>query len=172
MTISEFKDLMLGLSASISMFTIATSIWLSLKEYRLKLRAEGRQQKSMEIEAEIRLQTLFVELLKIANGRSGYQLSEKTAEFILQNLKVEEGTPLTIQNLNRAVEDAAILSLPVGSASQDAAMAAIAALSLKYIELEAPGIRALESLASTIKSDCARYYLELVRHTLSKRDAA
>jgi hypothetical protein len=168
MTITEFKELILTISASISMLAVAIGIWMSLKEYRIKLQAERRQQRSAEIEAEIRLQTLFSELMKIANGRSGYQVSEKAVDFVLQNVKSPSGE-INIANLNQAIEDFAILTLPVGLASQDAAVAAIAALTLRYNELEEPGLRALESLCNSNMSKHAESYLKMVRDARSSR---
>jgi hypothetical protein len=124
MTLGEAKDWVLALSASVSMLAVATGVWMSLREYRLKMQAEARQQRSADIEADVRLQTLFAELMKIANGRSGYQVSEKAVEFLLQHMKTSTGE-VDIPSLNRAIEDLAVLRLPVGSAAQDAAVASI-----------------------------------------------
>lgn len=170
MNINVFKEWILTISASVSMLAVAVGIWMSLREYRIKLQAERRQQRSAGIEAEIRLQTLFSELMKIANGRSGYQVSEKAVDFLLQNVKATSGE-INTAHLNQALEDLAILTLPVGSASQDAAVAAIAALTLRYEELEEPGLRALESLCNPVTSKHAEPYLKLVRDTLSSRKA-
>lgn len=148
MLISEFKDFVLAISGSVSMIAVSVGVWFALREYRIKLQAEARLQRSGEIESEIRLQTLFVELLKIANGRSGYQVSEKTAEFVLQHVSDRVGKSSSIADLHKAVEDAAIITLPVGAASQDAAVAAIAALALRHHVLEKPALRALESLSA------------------------
>jgi hypothetical protein len=171
MSIAEAKEWVLTLSASVSMLAVAVGIWMSLREYRLKLRAEARQQLSAEIEAEIRLQTLFSELMRVANGRSGYQVSEKAVEFLLENIK-KEGGAIDLPALNQAIEDVAVLTLPVGSASQDAAVAAIAALTLGHEVLEEPGLRALESLCSPVTSKHAETYLKKVRNVLSQRRGA
>ena len=167
MNIADIKEWVLTLSASVSMLAVGVGIWMSLREYRLKLQAERRQQRSAEVESEIRLQTLFSELMEIANGRNGYQVSEKAVEFLLQNFKGD----LNLAVLNQAVKDLAILTLPVGSAQQDAAIAAIAALTLRHSILEDPGLRALESLCSPETSKVANSYLKLVRDSLSARKA-
>lgn len=168
MTSAGLKEWILIVSASVSMIAVAIGIWMSLREYRIKLQAERRQQRSAEIEAEIRLQTLFSELMKIANGRSGYQVSERAVDFLLQHLKADSGD-INIANLNRTIEELAILTLPVGSASQDAAVAAIAALTLRHEELEEPGLRALESLCNPVTSKHAEAYLKKVRDALLSR---
>ncbi len=147
MDVSQLKEWILTVSASISMLAVAVGVWMSLKEYRLKLQAEARERRSAEVEAEIRLQTLFSELMSRANGRSGYAVSENAAQFVLQNLHSDEGT-LDLETLNQAVEDGAILTLPVGAAAQDAAVAAIAGLTIRHPELRDTGLRALESLDS------------------------
>jgi ribosomal protein S7 len=171
MTIADLKEWVLTISASVSMIAVAVGIWMSLREYRIKLQAERRQQQSAEIEAEIRLQTLFSELMKTANGRSGYQVSEKAVEFCLQHIKTTTGDT-DIATLNRAIENLAVLTLPVGSASQDAAIAAIAALTLRHKELEEPGLRALQSLCNPVTSKHAEHYLKEVTETLALRSNA
>lgn len=167
MSLTEAKDWVLVASASISMLAVAAGIWMSLRDFRLKLRAETRQQRSAEIEAEIRLQTLFSELMKVANGRSGYQVSEKAVDFVLQRVKVAEGE-LDIEVLNQKLEDLAILNLPVGSAAQDAAVAAIAMLATRYDVLREPGLRALESLCNPETSEHAKSYLAKVRDEVAR----
>ncbi len=169
MSMSEAKDWVLVVSGSISMLSVAVGIWMSLREYRLKIRSETRQQKSAEIEAEIRLQTLFSEIMKTANGRSGYQLSEKAAEFFLQNIKLEG--EVDVDNLNRSLADLAVLTLPVGSAAQDAAVAAISSLAIRYDVLRSPGLRALESLCDPVTSKHAAKYLADLKGVIATSSA-
>ncbi len=57
-----------ALSGSVSMLSVVVGIWLSLRQYRLKLRVERCHERSAEIEAEIRLHNLFIELMDIAKG--------------------------------------------------------------------------------------------------------
>jgi hypothetical protein len=53
----------------------------------VKLKAEARAQESSELEAEVRLNALFSELMVTANGRSGYVVSDKAIEYLLEKLK-------------------------------------------------------------------------------------
>ena len=63
------------------------------------------------------------------------------------------------------IEDLSILRIPVGSASQDAAIAAIAALTMRYSILHETGLRALESLIHPVTSPVAKYYYdEVIRY--------
>jgi len=168
MNLAAIKDWIVALSGSVSMLAVALGIWMSLREFRLKLRAEARQQQSADVESDVRLQTLFSELMKTANGRSGYQVSEKAVEFLLQNAKSSSGQ-VDIPTLNRAIENLAVLRLPVGSAAQDAAVASIAALTLRHKSLEQPGIRALEALCKPVTSRTAEETLKEVQKTLAAR---
>lgn len=164
---SEIKQWILTLSAAVTMLSVATGIWLSLKEYRLKLQAERRQQASSEIEGEIKLQKLFAEMAMIANGRSGYTVSEKAVAYLLDNMQSTKGE-IDLDKINRALEDLAVIRLPVGSASQDAAIAAIASLTKRHKALHAPGLRALESLANPPVSPVVSDYLNDVRQYLKE----
>lgn len=150
-------------AASMSMLAVATGIWLSLREYRIKVRGEARQQKTADIDAEVRLHTQFTELMQIANARSGYVLSEATAQYMLGALGEAERSPAEVR---RIVNDAAVMTLPVGSASQDAAIAAIASLTQRYEVLREPGLQALRSLCNPMTSWQAKRYLELTCEAL------
>jgi len=167
MILSEIKEWILVLSGSATMLSVAIGIWLSLREYRLKLRAEQRQERSSAIEAEIRLHKLFTDLMGVANGRSGYKISEKAVEFVLAHFNTAEWKK-DPQSLNQAIEDVSILTLPVGSAEQDASIAAIASLTKKYPELRVTGMRALDSLVKDVRSQVAQYYFEETVAALEK----
>ena len=162
MTLAEAKDWVLVISGSITMLSIAVGIWLSLREYRLKLKAESRLERSSEIETEIRLLTLFTTLMQTANGRSGYHVSEKAVEFLLANAGAGGGR-VDADALSQAVTRFATLTLPVGSAAQDAAVAAIASLTIKHPMLRDAGMRALQSLVEPLISPAAAYYHEKVQ---------
>jgi hypothetical protein len=168
MDLSQIKDWILAISASLTLISVAVGVWLSLREYRLKLRAERRLEKSSEIEAEVRLLTLFTQLMDIANGRSGYQVSEKAVEWILTHIKIDESKPLDVNALSRAVQELAVLTLPVGSAAQDASVAAIASLTQRHEVLRSVGLQALESLVNPITSKHARKYYDQVHQTLAE----
>jgi hypothetical protein len=157
---NELKDWIVTISASFTLISVAVGIWMALREYRLKLRAERRLEKSAEIEAEIRLQKHFTELMVVANGRSGYHVSENAVEYLLSDLKTGKSEPPDLKTLNQAFRDLAILRLPVGSAAQDAAVAAIASLTNRHEILRAVGIQALESLVDPPTSRFAKKYLE------------
>lgn len=159
MDLDGIKEWIIVLSASVTMLSVATGIWLSLREYRLKLQAEGRLERASEIEAEIRLHTLFTQLMRTANGRSGYQLSEKAIEFLLAHFH-SEGGKLDIVAVNRALEDLSIIRFPVGSAEQDSSVAAISSLTIRHPVLREAGMRALQALVHPATSPVAQNYYE------------
>jgi hypothetical protein len=170
MNVTAFKEWIVAVSASVSMLSVAVGVWLSLAEYRMKLRDEHRQELSADVEREIRLQTLFTELMQIANGRSGHQVSEKAVEFVLANVGdlVTEGGKIDLSTLNSAVRELAVVDLPVGSAAQDAAIAAIASLTERHPMLREAGLRALESLKYPTTSPVVEHYHRQVTEFLKR----
>jgi hypothetical protein len=148
MNLTEIKDWLVPISTSFGIITVAVGVWMSLREYRLKLKAEARLEKSAEVEANIRLLTLFSEFMKTANGRSGYATSEKAIEWFLSNQQPQEVSKSQggLNNLNQQLEDLAILTLPVGSAAQDSTVAAIAVLAERHEILRDVAAQALDSL--------------------------
>jgi hypothetical protein len=145
---TEVKDWLVPVSTSFGIVTVAVGVWMSLREYRLKLKAEARLEKAAEVEANIRLLTLFSEFMKTANGRSGYATSEKAIEWFLSNKQPQEVSHSQggLKNLNQQLEDLAILTLPVGSAAQDSTIAAIAVLAERHEILKDVAAQALDSL--------------------------
>src|SRR3990170_4374615 len=83
MVLETLTDLLIPISTFVTLITASIGGWLALKEYRLKLRAETRLAESSEVESDIKLLKLFTEIMDIAHGRGGYDVSEKVMERIL-----------------------------------------------------------------------------------------
>ncbi len=164
MTATEIKDWILVVSASITMLSLAVSSWLALRQYRLKLKEEDRLSASARTEADIRLVKAFSELMDVAHARSGYVLSEKTIECLFSRNAITEAELAQPDALSRKLETAAVLTLPVGLAAQDAAIAAIGTLGARHQVLRAPALEALQSLAS-FKPEIAQKYLDRLLQT-------
>jgi hypothetical protein len=150
--------LIVQLSTPLSIVTVAIGAWLSLREYRLKVQAETRIAESEQIESDIKLLKLFTEIMDIAHGRGGYQISEKLIEKFV--------TPEVIQRLPgenqlKALVDLMIIHLPVGKAAQDAAIAAIGVLGGRHAVLRPIAVQALRSLTS-FKAEVAQGYLDIL----------
>jgi hypothetical protein len=82
--LSEVKEWILVASGSIALISASISSWLALKEYRLKLQAETRAANSEKAESDVRLLKAFTELNDVANGRGGYEVSEKLIEELFR----------------------------------------------------------------------------------------
>ena len=93
--------------------------------------------------------------MNLANGRSGHQLSEKAVEILLRDRSADSKVSDTLSG--------AIIAMPVGEATQDAAIAAIAELGGKHEILRTMAIQALQSLSS-FKPLARQYLAELRGH--------
>lgn len=158
------SEILIPISAAFFLISSGVGIWLSLQQYRLKLSSE-------KIESDIKLMTLFTKLMNTAHGRSGYVVSEKTIEQLFKEGIISKEDAQDIESLNQKIKDAAILNLPVGTAEQDAAIAAIAKLGERHEVLKGIAIEALTSL-SKFKSETANKYLNKLAPTeMGKWDA-
>jgi hypothetical protein len=135
MNLGEAKEwILVGTSAltlvsiAIGAVSVAISSWKALKEYRLKLAAEARAANSAKAETDVRLLKAFTELMDLANGRGGYVVSEKAIEELFKNRVFTESDFNNLESVKKRIGEFPIFTLPVGSASQDAAIAAIATL--------------------------------------------
>lgn len=150
------------ISTSITLIVTSIGGWLSLREYRLKVKAETRLAESAERETDIKLLKLFTEVMVIAHARGGYKVSEKAIEKILSPDVLQQiGIPKS--NIETLLEKS-VIHIPVGFAAQDAAISAIWVLGKKHPLLTPVAIQALESL-STFKSAVAKGYLEDLKTT-------
>jgi len=129
---------LVGIStAAVGLYTL-----LSLtREYKLKLQAEIRLKHITETELDMKLLTAFNEILAIAHAHSAYHIAEKAIEYLLTNY-VKEFNHAKVQD----ILDSAVIALPVGSAMQDSAIAAIAGLGRRHSVLKQPAINALQRL--------------------------
>lgn len=157
MTPSDFKDWLVPVSTFVTLITASIGGWLSLREYRIKVRAETRLAHSAELEADIKLLTLFTEIMTIAHARGGTHVSEKAIEKILSPELIKE-LGLSGQNIKGVLENT-VIQLPVGVAAQDAAICAIWALGRRHEVLKPVAIQALTSLAG-FKAKVASPYLD------------
>jgi len=157
MDFEVIKGWLIPLSTFVTLITASIGGWLSLREYRLKVKAETRLAQNAEVESDIKLLKLFTEIMDIAHGRRGSEVSEKAIEKILSQEVIEQ-LELSGSNL-KDILNKAIISLPVGIAAQDAAICAIWVLGKKHSTLTPIAIQALESL-STFKGGVVKGYLE------------
>ena len=148
------RDWLVSLSTAAGIVSVAVGVLLALREYKLKVRAEVRLALSAQVESDVKLLKLFVEIMEVAHARGqSVVVSEKLFEAMLPKLQAAGVSD---------VKDAAVITLPVGVAAQDAAIAAICELGKKHLFLRPVALRALESL-STFKPTVAAPFLEDLR---------
>ena len=160
MTLSDVKEWILVISGSFALVSVAISSWLALKEYRLKLQAEARAANSEKAETDVRLLKAFTELMDIANGRGGYVVSDKALEELFKR-KFKDADFNDLESLKKQIGEFPVIYLPVGGASQEAAIAAIATLANRHEVLKQPARQALES-AQSFAPDLAKKYLQAI----------
>lgn len=166
-TLEIIKDWLIPVSTLISLWVIAIGAYQSLREYRLKLKAESRLANTTAVEMDIKLMQGFTELLALANARKGSYLSEKAVEKMFDNklfTAIELNDP---RLLNRKLEEVAVLNIFCGTAEQDAFIAAITNLGIKHEILKQPTIQALETMKS-FKPELAQKYLSLLDESTKK----
>lgn len=145
-------DILIPYASAFALITIAIGIWLPLQQYSLKL-------KSQKVETDIKLMTLFTQIMSIAHARGGYTVSEKIIEKLFDNKILTEDELKNSDILNKRLGGASILTTPVGVAEQDAAIAAIAVLAKRHEVLKEVAIEGLISIKS-FKKDIAEKYLK------------
>lgn len=132
---------MLSIAGGVVSFSVATVF--ALIEYRLKLRTEKRAAASEQAQTDVRLVQAFTELMNVANGRGGYVTSEKIIEELFNRQVFTEAHFSDWRQFQAQLGEFPVIYLPVGLASQDAAIAAAATLGLKYDVLKEPANEAL-----------------------------
>jgi hypothetical protein len=154
MDFAGLKDWLVPVSSALGIVSLAITSALALREYKLKARAEARLADSARVESDIKLLTLFVDIMDIAHARGqSVVVSEKMFEALAPRLQAAGITD---------PKSAAYITLPVGFAAQDAAIAAIAVLGKKHSILFPVALRALESL-NTFKANIVGPLLEDLR---------
>jgi uncharacterized membrane protein len=168
MNLEAIKDALVPISTFVALITASIGGWLALREYKLKARAETRLAKTAEIESDVKLLTLFTELMDIAHARGGSHVSEKAIERLLSP-EMSKQLNVSAANVPKILESA-VVTLPVGGAAQDAAIAAIWTLGKRHPILTQVAIRALESL-STFKGEVAAPYLQDLKKADTTKEA-
>jgi hypothetical protein len=135
------------------------------RQFKLKVAEENRLAVANRAELDVRLLTLFTELMGKAHARGLSILSESTVTKI-----IEQQGSLSPSSLSELVEllEACTVVYPVGTAEQDAAIAAIAELGGKYELLRFPAERALETIRN-FKPATADNALDRLRRSKATR---
>lgn len=149
------KEILIPFASAFALISVAIGVWLSLQQYSLKLKSE-------KVEADIKLMTLFTEIMSIAHARGGYTLSEKAIEKIFDNNILSPQDLKNPYDLNKKLADIAILTTPVGIAEQDAAIAAIAKLASRHPVLKDVALEGLNTIKTFKKEIAEKYIKEII----------
>ncbi|SET14887.1 hypothetical protein SAMN05216326_11346 [Nitrosomonas marina] len=162
---NDIKDWLIPIASFAGIISTSAGVWLALKEYRLKLRAEQRLAESTRAETDIRLFTHFTDILEVATGRKRDPVySKEVAETLLEKLKIEPlDANFDYRALREKIATSALLHSWVGTSSSDAAFASITTLALRHNVLIPSAIQALESFKDW-KPELAEKYLTLLRN--------
>jgi hypothetical protein len=155
----SLKEWIITISAAVTMLSVAVGIWLSLREYRLKLQAETRLAYSTQVDIDVKLLDQFSNLMELAHARSGNQVSETAVKAIIDAMPMDE--VIGDKYKFRDWLDGAVITLPVGVAAQDAAIAAIFVLANRHEVLKPVAIQALESVSSFKSQPTSAYLAKL-----------
>lgn len=101
MKLTQVKEWILVISASVSMFLVGLGIWQTLAEYQLKLRPE---EFSSQAETDIRLLKAFSEIVRHASGDIEERISEKTIELLFQKGFISDSDMSDPKKLNEKLE--------------------------------------------------------------------
>jgi hypothetical protein len=166
----QIRDWLTPVSTFLSVLAVAYGVIQSLKEYRLKLRAEMRLADSTTVEMNIKLMQSFTELLAIAHARKNSYLSEKTVEKMFDKSLFTKEELANPDLLRKKIQSAAILNVACGEAEQSAFVAAITELALRHQILENPTKQALETMKSFLPDLAQKYLDELNRNDLPPKN--
>ncbi len=166
MKLKELKEWLIPLSTFITLISTSAGVWISLKEYRLKLQSEIRLTESTQAEMDIRLLKLFTEITHIATGRKGdaSTFSTEIVEKLFENNAITAEDFKNLDVLRSKIATAAFVEPVVGLSSRDAAFASIATLGIRHDVLREPAIQALESFKAWAP-DISERYLKKIRES-------
>jgi hypothetical protein len=163
MNLAEIKDWLVPVASLIAIISTSVGVWLSLKEYRVKLQAETRLTESTRAETDIRLLQLFTELLYVASGRKGDAVfSKEVLDLLIQKNMLTEEDFKSADSLKSKISQATLIAETPGQLSANAAFASIATLAKRHPVLYEPAIEALESSLGW-KPETSKKYLNSLR---------
>ena len=123
--------------------------------FRYRLKA-----KESQMESDVKLAQLFTQLMSVAHARGESHLSEECVKSLFAQNLFSQKDPGD-DSIRRKIESSCVITLPVGIASQDAAIASIGELGRRYDVLREPAREGLKALA-TFKPEQAQKALDRI----------
>lgn len=164
------NDLLVPISTIITLLSVSIGIFISVRQYKLKVKEEIRLSRTAQSENDIKLLTLFSETIDIANGRKGHVISENVLDKLFTNGIITISDFNNLDNLNNvnAKLETAVRVVPVGAASQKSAIAAIGVLGKKYEVLREPATKGLNSLIAQGITDPTQAVIDSMKVPVKK----
>jgi hypothetical protein len=154
---------------SIAILSAAVAGCVAVGEFGVKVWGEVRLQKGAACEIDIRMSKLFTELMWVAHARGGSHVSEKAMESLFEKGMINESDCGDLKVLHDKLQ-ACVVNLPVGLASQTAAIASIAVLGHEYAILYEPALAALNTFKSSFEEEVIRREAEKALEILARRN--
>ena len=105
------KDWLVPIFGYISLITFSIGSWVAVNNYRLKIETEKRLSNNSLIESEVRLLTLFSEMMQVAHARYNPIESEKGVEGLFERgiINTDDYKDMTSLNFAKTKLETAIL---------------------------------------------------------------
>jgi hypothetical protein len=136
-----FDVTLTSVSLAVGVAGALVTAWRGVAEYRLKSKAQRAA-------TDVQLAQLFAQLVPVANARGTVVASEAAINALLEHSDVGRllGDEAEQLNLRAVIQTIGTISLPVGEATQVAALASLGYLGAAYESLRQPATAALEAL--------------------------
>jgi hypothetical protein len=157
------QEWIVPLSTAVTLLSTAVAAWVGVCQYRLKVQAERRLQESSQAEVDVKLSKLFAEFMRLAHARGEGYVSDKCIEKIFEHGIITKEDLDDPDSLKRKIAAICTLNLPVGVASQNAAIASLGVLGHRYPILREPARAGLNTLKS-FKAEEAERALTFLDH--------
>jgi hypothetical protein len=136
-------NLPITLAGAATLVTTAVSIAVAAYQYRLKAQAEHRLADSALAENEVKLSTLFADLLRTANGYGEFVVSEAAITGLFEHGQITPDILSRTGTLRNIVRDECVFWPTQPWASQVSALASIVELGSRHDFLQRPAVNGL-----------------------------
>jgi hypothetical protein len=158
-SVSEFiSQIAIPVTALLGIITTSFTLIITLLQFKLKSKVQTEMIKNKNIESQIKMIKLFSELMNIAHARGDTEISEKLVEHIVSKYGniIDENERIKFKKI---IGDTVYLTKPIGLAAQDAAIAAIYSLGIRYDFLYDSALQGLKTL-NIFKENVTKEYIE------------
>ena len=144
--LSGIGDFILKAASAVSLLITAIAAWRGVREYKLKVKAEKRLQRSSQAEVDVRLSRLFAEFMQLADGRGASYMSTECLEQLFENGLVTKDDWKNPDGLREKLS-ACAFHVPLGVGAQNAAICSLGVLGKRYDVLREMAEAGLDALA-------------------------